>query len=148
MLDRRVGAAADSGSSRLFLSIRPYPGRFRDRCKHFSGQSEVGNRFSDFRRPHRTFQNVPVCTFSYRCVKRSGLGNFYLHWFVKKGIEKYRLCDILRVQKNKESRVGDQALSAGWTGSCQSDESKERLCADPSAVHGPHPAASEKIIGI
>lgn len=26
--------------------------------------------------------------------------------------------------------------------------SKERLCADPSAVHGPHPAASEKIIGI
>ena len=77
MLDRRVGAVADSGSSRLFLSIRPYPGRFRDRCKHFSGQSEVGNRFSDFRRPHRTFQNVPVCTFSYRCVKRSGPGNFY-----------------------------------------------------------------------
>ena len=27
----------------------------------------------------------------------------FIAWFVKKGIEKYRLCDILRVQKNKKA---------------------------------------------
>ena len=27
----------------------------------------------------------------------------FIAWFVKKGVEKYRLCDILRVQKNKKA---------------------------------------------
>lgn len=38
---------------------------------------------------------------------------------------------------NTKSRIGLCALSAGWTGSCQSDEKKVL------AVHRPHPAAME-----
>lgn len=40
---------------------------------------------------------------------------------------------------NTKSRVGLCALSAGWTGSCQSDEKKVL------AVHRPHPAAIREI---
>ena len=104
-----------------------------------------GTAFLIFAALHRTFQNVPVCTFPTDVLSGAALGIF-IAWFVKKGIEKYRLCDILRVTKKQESRVGDQALSAGWTGSCQPDE--KEIFRNFFAVGSPHPAASSEYTAV